>query len=61
MSKKVDYDFMVEYAKSDRSSCRTTKEKIPKGAMRIGQMVQAPNFDGKIPQWCADVIYDVKP
>eukprot|EP01127_Copromyxa_protea_P011414 TRINITY_DN2868_c0_g1_i1.p1 TRINITY_DN2868_c0_g1~~TRINITY_DN2868_c0_g1_i1.p1 ORF type:complete len:907 (-),score=279.95 TRINITY_DN2868_c0_g1_i1:69-2789(-) len=48
---KVDYDFIVEYAKSDRSSCKTTKEKIGKGEMRIGQMVQAPNFDGKIPHW----------
>lgn len=51
MSKK-DYDFIVEYAKSNRSKCGTTKEAIPQGEMRIGQMIQAKNFDGKIPVWC---------
>eukprot|EP01128_Nolandella_sp_AFSM9_P004824 TRINITY_DN2246_c0_g1_i2.p1 TRINITY_DN2246_c0_g1~~TRINITY_DN2246_c0_g1_i2.p1 ORF type:complete len:909 (+),score=271.63 TRINITY_DN2246_c0_g1_i2:126-2852(+) len=51
MSGKVDYDFTIEYAKSSRSTCRTTKEKIMKGEMRIGKMVQSPHFDGKIPQW----------
>jgi len=51
MSKKVDYDFIVEYAKSNQSSCHTSKEKIAKGSVRIGQMVPSPRFDGKIPQW----------
>lgn len=51
MSAKKDYDFIVEYAKSDRSKCNTTKDMIPKGDMRIGQMVQSPKFDGKIPVW----------
>eukprot|EP01125_Pyxidicula_operculata_P012134 TRINITY_DN3984_c0_g1_i1.p1 TRINITY_DN3984_c0_g1~~TRINITY_DN3984_c0_g1_i1.p1 ORF type:complete len:919 (+),score=265.76 TRINITY_DN3984_c0_g1_i1:39-2795(+) len=51
MSKKVDYDFIVEYAKSGRSKCSTTKDLIPQGEMRIGQMVQSPKFDGKYPVW----------
>jgi hypothetical protein len=48
---KVEYDFIVEYAKTDRSTCSTSRQKIMQGEMRIGLMIQAKNFDGKIPQW----------
>jgi poly [ADP-ribose] polymerase len=48
---KVDYDFIVEYAKSSRSTCKTSKKTIEKGEMRIGQMIQAANVDKKIPNW----------
>jgi len=47
----LDYDFIVEYAKSARSTCKTSKKSIEKGEIRIGQMVQAPNVDKKIPHW----------
>lgn len=32
MSGKAEYDFIVEYAKSNRSTCKGTKQKIEKGA-----------------------------
>eukprot|EP01047_Picozoa_sp_COSAG01_P101090 COSAG01_NODE_30865_length_608_cov_0.813360_1_plen_135_part_01 len=49
-----DFTFTIEYAKSNRSTCRTTLEKIEKGALRIGQMVQSDSFDGRVTQWhCA--------
>lgn len=44
-------EFKVEYAASGRSKCHITKQPIAQGALRIGKMVQAPNFDGMIPQW----------
>lgn len=46
-----EFGFTIEYAKSNRSTCRTTKQKIEKGALRIGKMVQSPHFDGRMPQW----------
>ena len=46
-----EFPFTIEYAKSNRSTCRTTLEKIEKGALRIGQMVQSESFDGRVPQW----------
>ncbi len=46
-----EFGFTIEYAKSNRSMCRTTKQKIEKGALRIGKMVQSPHFDGRMPQW----------
>ena len=46
-----EFGFTIEYAKSNRSTCRTTKQKIEKGALRIGKMVQSPHFDGRVPQW----------
>lgn len=47
----VEFAFTIEYAKSNRSTCRTTEEKIEKGALRIGQMVQSEKYDGRVPQW----------
>ena len=46
-----EFEFTVEYAKSNRSMCRTTKEKIPQGALRLGKMVQSEHFDGRNPEW----------
>eukprot|EP01045_Picozoa_sp_COSAG04_P027755 COSAG04_NODE_4131_length_2278_cov_1.483708_2_plen_82_part_00 len=46
-----EFNFSIEYAKSDRSMCRTTREKIPKGALRIAEMIQSETFDGRIPSW----------
>eukprot|EP01043_Picozoa_sp_COSAG02_P126940 COSAG02_NODE_64245_length_261_cov_0.629630_1_plen_64_part_10 len=40
-----EYNFTIEYAKSNRSTCRTTGEKIEKGALRIGMLIQSETFD----------------
>jgi hypothetical protein len=42
-------DYKVEYSASDRSTCQITKNKIPKDALRIGEIVQSPKFDGTYP------------
>ncbi|KAI0984775.1 hypothetical protein GJ496_007289 [Pomphorhynchus laevis] len=47
----ADFDYKVEYAKSDRSSCRKCKSTIGKDSLRIARMVQSHMFDGKIPFW----------
>lgn len=41
----------VEYAKSSRSSCKTCKEPIGKGSLRIAKMVAARQFEGVMPIW----------
>ena len=46
-----DLPFSAEYAKSDRSSCKTCGGKIPKDHVRIAVMVQSTHFDGKMPMW----------
>lgn len=46
-----DLPFVAEYAKSGRASCKTCKTGIEKDCLRIGVLVQSPNFDGKIPMW----------
>ena len=46
-----DLPFRGEYAKSDRSSCKSCKSKIGKGELRLAVMVQSPMFDGKVPNW----------
>lgn len=48
---KIEHDFTVEYAKSSKSTCRGCKQGIGQESLRLGKMVQAPNFDGKIPLW----------
>lgn len=35
-----DLPFLAEYAKSNRSSCKTCKDTIPKDALRLARMVQ---------------------
>ena len=46
-----EYNFTIEYAKSNRSTCRTTGEKIEKGALRIGMLIQSETFDGRLCNW----------
>jgi len=41
----------VEYAKSSRSSCKTCKQPIGKGSLRIAKMVAARQFEGVMPIW----------
>uniref|UniRef100_A0AA85IP63 Poly [ADP-ribose] polymerase n=1 Tax=Trichobilharzia regenti TaxID=157069 RepID=A0AA85IP63_TRIRE len=48
---QVEYKFQVEYAKSNRSRCNKCKIEIDQNSLRIARLVQAPNFDGKIPRW----------
>ena len=36
------YSWAVEYAKSNRSTCQASKEKIAQGAMRVGKEVDNP-------------------
>ena len=35
--------FSAEYAKTDRSTCKGSKEKIPQGALRVGKTVSVPS------------------
>lgn len=42
-------DYKVEYAASGRSTCKLTKNTIPKDALRIGEFKQSPHFDGVVP------------
>ncbi|XP_030854208.1 poly [ADP-ribose] polymerase 1 [Strongylocentrotus purpuratus] len=46
-----DLPFRVEYAKSNRASCKSCRNKIDKESLRLAKMVQSPVFDGKIPNW----------
>ncbi|XP_072171566.1 poly [ADP-ribose] polymerase 1-like [Diadema setosum] len=48
---KRDRPFRVEYAKSNRSSCKGCRSSISKDSLRLAKMVQSPVFDGKIPNW----------
>ncbi|CAB9525008.1 polymerase 1 [Seminavis robusta] len=43
--------FKVDYAKSGRSKCHTTKQPIPSGTLRLGVMVKSRHFDGMQPNW----------
>ncbi|KJE92093.1 polymerase [Capsaspora owczarzaki ATCC 30864] len=47
----MSYDFIAEYAKSNRSSCKQCQSTIDKDELRIGEMVQSPFHDGRIPVW----------
>ncbi|CAH3043259.1 unnamed protein product [Pocillopora meandrina] len=46
-----DLPFKAEYAKSNRSSCKSCKDNISKDSLRLAKMLQSPHFDGKIPHW----------
>ncbi|VDO88507.1 unnamed protein product [Schistosoma mattheei] len=48
---QVEYKFDVDYAKSNRSKCNKCRVEIDQNSLRIAMLVQAPNFDGKIPRW----------
>ncbi|CAM4799055.1 unnamed protein product [Rotaria magnacalcarata] len=43
--------FRVEYAKSDRSKCKSCWSAIEKDTFRFAIMVQSGKFDGKVPNW----------
>ncbi|CAF1311166.1 unnamed protein product [Rotaria sp. Silwood1] len=47
----ADSTFRVEYAKSDRSKCKSCQSTIEKDTFRFAIMVQSPKFDGKVPTW----------
>ena len=40
--------FAVEYAKSGRSTCKGTKELIPKGALRLAKVTEREHGDKTI-------------
>ncbi len=42
--------FKVEYAKSDRSKCKSCQSTIDKDNFRFAIMVQSSKFDGKVCQ-----------
>ncbi|EFN84955.1 poly [ADP-ribose] polymerase [Harpegnathos saltator] len=46
-----DLPYLVEYAKSNRSSCQGCKTLIGKSSLRLAAVVQSPVHDGKIPKW----------
>jgi hypothetical protein len=46
-----DGDFKVDYAKTNRSSCKKCFQGIAKDALRIGKMVDSDKFDGKMVVW----------
>ncbi|XP_076816431.1 poly [ADP-ribose] polymerase 1-like isoform X2 [Clavelina lepadiformis] len=46
-----DPPYRVEYAKSNRSSCKSCLSLIAKDSLRIAIMVQSRHFDGKEPKW----------
>jgi Poly(ADP-ribose) polymerase and DNA-Ligase Zn-finger region len=41
----------VDYAKSGRSKCHTTKQLIPAGTLRLATMVKSRHYDGMQPNW----------
>ena len=43
--------FKVEYAKSNRASCKGCGDKIQLQCLRLGKMVKSPHFDGFQPHW----------
>jgi len=43
----AEISFSVEYAKTGRSSCKQSKEKIPKGDMRIAKITPSPFNEGE--------------
>lgn len=48
---EVDYKYQAEYAKSNRSTCRSCKSSISQGSLRIATLVQSNTFDGKMALW----------
>ena len=51
--KRVEGSYVVEYAKSGRSTCAVCEEKIERDAVRVGrvELTQNPNFTGLAPVW----------
>jgi len=48
---RADLPFRVEYAKSNRSSCKGCKNKIEKDELRLAKMVKNFKFDGLMANW----------
>ncbi len=48
---KEKFDFIIEYAKSSRSSCKGCKKVISEGELRVGKLVPSPHHDGKMEMW----------
>ncbi|VVC30258.1 BRCT domain,Poly(ADP-ribose) polymerase, regulatory domain,WGR domain,PADR1 domain,Poly(ADP-ribose) [Cinara cedri] len=48
---EVECPYRAEYAKSNRSKCKTCKLGIEKDHLRLAVMIQSPLFDGKVPNW----------
>lgn len=44
-------NYIAEYAKSNRATCKKCRNTIGQGALRLGKMVRSPHFDGEIPLW----------
>jgi len=49
--KELKPDFKVEYAKSNRSTCKSCSSTIEKDSLRIGKLERAQNFDVEIYVW----------
>ncbi|XP_015184102.1 PREDICTED: poly [ADP-ribose] polymerase [Polistes dominula] len=47
----TDLPYLVEYAKSSRSSCQNCRSSIIKDTLRFATVVQSPIFDGNITKW----------
>eukprot|EP00092_Neocalanus_flemingeri_P038352 GFUD01041755.1.p1 GENE.GFUD01041755.1~~GFUD01041755.1.p1 ORF type:complete len:471 (+),score=129.63 GFUD01041755.1:46-1458(+) len=43
--------YPIEYAPSDRSSCKVCHMKLPKGTLRIGKLVHLPACPRPVPAW----------
>ena len=43
--------YVIEYAKSSRSTCVVCSQKIEKDVVRVGRMERAAQFDGITPRW----------
>ena len=43
--------YVIEYAKSSRSTCVVCQQKIEKDVVRVGRMERAAQFDGITPRW----------
>jgi hypothetical protein len=41
----------VQYAKTDRSTCKGCKKTIGKGTLRIAKLIPSPKFDGYMEHW----------
>lgn len=51
MSLHDELPFRAEYAKSGRAGCKTCKEPIAQGSLRLATMTRSPFFDGMQPNW----------
>ena len=40
--------YLAEYSKSSRAACKSCREKIDQGVLRIAHLVQSSHFDGVV-------------